>query len=374
MLQLAALVKEIRRFASDPSISDEVFLNSFINAYVVAGKVHNKNGDELHLDKAATSQLLNQRVDVPQALLKAARQYGIKEKTEDGMSDFVEDFLRSDTLPELKERLLLLVSQNNTVNNQQELSTDSIVRDISILLADLLIASFSETNKIEPHRCVIWKSGANLAEVITGDIFHYGFGNRKKTKKNIVVIPVNTAFDTHVTRKLEGNSRPIVSTSTLHGQWLLRMAHSGTDISNLDIRIANSLKCLGFKPVTYDNDRNGKPALYPLGSCSLIETENANYILVAISEFDKMNNAQSTPAIIDTAIKSLLQTYDKIGQGYDMYIPLIGTGRSRAGLSMDDAYKLLRSCIVNNTQLIQGHVYLVIRPEDAAEICWSDNQ
>lgn len=358
MTQLATLVKDVKRFAADPAISDEEFLNAFISAYVIAGNIRNKKGDELHLDKAATSLLLNQKADVHQQLRKALRQYGIREATEKGMPDFVEDYLCQGTLSALKRRLRELASENDTMYSD----------DVPTLLADLLVASLSEDNRADPKRNILWKNGANIVEVITGDIFRYGPGNRRKGQKNIVVIPVNTAYDTHVTWNLEGDTRPIVSINTLHGKWLMRMEQSGIDISDLDARITASLKALGYEPIACDAKRNGKADMYAIGSCALIETLNADYILVAVSIFDEMNKAQSNPEIIETAVQSLLQTYDKIGQGYDMYIPLIGTGRSRAGLSIVGAYELLKNSIVKNADLIQGHIYLVIRPEDANEI------
>lgn len=77
MPKLAMFVKTVRRFATDQGISDEEFLNAFLSAFVVAGDIRNKNGEEYHLDKTATSLLLNQKSDVPQKLRKALLQYGI---------------------------------------------------------------------------------------------------------------------------------------------------------------------------------------------------------------------------------------------------------------------------------------------------------
>lgn len=369
MPKLAMLVKEVRRFATDQGISDEDFLNGLLNTYVIAGNICNKNREEFHLDKTATSLLLNQKSDVPQKLRKALCQFGIKGKTEEGMQDFVEDYLNSAFIPELVQCLHVLISEDAAINGEEKKRLIALPPDeVAILLADLLMLSFSEDNRPEPQRTVIWKNGANTAEVITGDLFRFGFDNRSKRQKNIVVIPVNTAFDTHVTRKLEEDSKPIVSENTIHGQWLTRMEQSGTDMKQLDERIASSLEKLGYTPVAIDKNRNGKAGQYAIGSCALIETENASYILVAISEFDKMNNARSNPEIIDTALRSLLKIYDTIGQGYNLYMPLMGTGRSRAGLSINGAYHLLKNSIINNAQLIQGHIYLVLRREDRPEI------
>ena len=101
----------------------------------------------------------------------------------------------------------------------------------------------------------IWKHGLNSIDVQSGDLFRFGFDNRHK-KKNIVVIPVNTAFDTHVTRKLEGETYPLVSENTIHGQWLVRLKETGENLNRIDERIADSLKRAGFCPIKKSKTRN----------------------------------------------------------------------------------------------------------------------
>ena len=368
MPKFAPLVKLVKKYAKDPGISDEAFLNAFINAYIVAGDVVNKKGEELHFDKTQTSLLLNQKSDIHQNIRKALYRLGITEDTEDGMSAFVEDYLNAATTSNLYEELQDFLKQDGGVPNAQKDNLFSKASGrIEILLADIQIMSLSEDNREAPKPFIIWKNGSNVAETITGDIFQFGFDNRKK-KKNIVVIPVNTAFDTHVTRKLEGNPRPIVSENTIHGQWLSRMEQSDEDMELLGGRIVESLKSLGYDYIKVVDHANGNSKQFEIGSIAVIETDNAVYFLSAVSEFDEFNNAQSSPEKIDISIRSILRMYDKVGQGYDLYIPLIGTGRSRAGLSIKGAYALLTRSIVENGDLIHGHIYLVLRPEDRNEI------
>ena len=368
MPKFAQLVKLVKKYAKDPGISDEAFLNAFINAYIVTGKVKNKKGEELYFDKTQTSLLLNQKSDIHQNIRKALCRFGIIEDTENGMTAFVEDYLNTAATSNLYEELRNFLKQDGEVPNaaKDNLFAKASGR-IEILLADMQIMSFSEDNREESKPVIIWKNGSNVAEMITGDLFQFGFNHRKQ-KKNIVVIPVNTAFDTHVTRKLEGNSKPIVSENTIHGQWLNRMEQSGEDMEALESRIVGSLKHLGYRYVNVKDNANGNANQFEIGSIALIETVNTVYLLCAVSEFDEFNNAQSSPKKIAIAIKSILQVYDKVGQGYDLYIPLIGTGRSRAGLSIKEAYDLLTGSIIENWPLIQGHIYLVLRPEDRNEI------
>ena len=89
---------------------------------------------------------------------------------------------------------------------------------------------------------------------------------------------------------------------------------------------------------------------------------------MAIAEFDDFNNARSSANDIDTAIASLIAVYDRFGMGYDLYIPLMGTGLSRAGLSIQEAYYLFISSLMKISNRIHGHVHLILRPADRNEI------
>ena len=246
MLKLSELTKLIKPFAWNSAISDEEFLNAFLLPFVIAGDIKNKNGEEFHLDKARTSKIMNQKDDVPTRLREALAIYGILEKTKDEMLGFVEDYMDPAKYKDLTERLLELPQLDL---NTKYTSTESLkVNVIADFLANLLLMSLSERNVAEPDTTLIWKHGINSIEVQTGDLFRFGFDNRHR-KKNIVVIPVNTAFDTHITRKVEKVPYPVVSENTIHGQWLVRMKESGEQMNQIDTRITKSLENGGFWPI-----------------------------------------------------------------------------------------------------------------------------
>ena len=73
---------------------------------------------------------------------------------------------------------------------------------------------------------------------------------------------------------------------------------------------------------------------------------------------------RSSAANISEAVSSLLDVYDRFGLGYDLYLPLMGTGLSRADLSTQEAYDLLIESMKINSNKIHGHVHLVLRPID----------
>lgn len=366
MPKLSVLTKQLKHYALNPVISDEDFLNAFLNTFVTAGNIKNKNHEEFRLSKARTSEVMNQKTDVPLALRKCLAVYGIREKTINEMTIFIDDYLDPHRIGDLADKIHALTREEGI----QEEVNDELLSDsdyLSSALSDLLLKAITETNLFEAKTTLLWKHGNNSIDVLFGDLFHYGFDNRH-LKKNIVVIPVNTAFDTHVTRKLEGSECPLVSENTLHGQWLTRMSESGENLKQIDSRITESLKHTGFKPLKEPGTNNGKKKSYPIGSVAIIETSNAFYFLVAVSEFDNFNNARSSSSNIEKAVSLLIKMYDRYGQGYDLYLPLIGTGLSRAGLSTQEAYDLLINCLENNSSKVQGHVHLVLKPSDKYDI------
>ena len=90
--------------------------------------------------------------------------------------------------------------------------------------------------------------------------------------------------------------------------------------------------------------------------------------MLAVSEFDKKNIARSTKKDIKSAVEALAEYYDEKGQGYDVFIPLIGTGLSRAYLSDQESYTIIKNTLLNNKDKLQGKINIVILPEVIDEI------
>lgn len=366
MLNLADLTRTIKKYALNSSMSNEEFLNAFLLPFVIAGNIRNKNQEEFHLNKARTSEIMNHKADVPVALRNALSRYGIREKTIEGMISFVEDFIDFKYYDQLIKELRIISREEKIVFEPFE-NIKSIKEELSILLTDLIIRAISENNMSSPEIVSIWKNGLSSIDVQSGDLLRFGFNNRRK-KKNIIVIPVNTAFDTHVTRTMESEAHPLVSENTVHGQWLVRLKESGEQLDQIDDRITESLKKTGFLPEKEAGGENGKRVCYPIGSVAVIETNNAIYFLMAMAEFDDCNNARSSSNDIKKAIQSLLEVYDRLGLGYDLYLPLMGTGLSRAGLSIPEAYNVIVKSLMSYQDRIHGRIHLIIKQEDRTEI------
>lgn len=95
---------------------------------------------------------------------------------------------------------------------------------------------------------------------------------------------------------------------------------------------------------------------------------NIDFFLVALLEFDENNRAQTFKEEVFEFVKKLLDIYDSKGQGCEMYIPLVGTERSRAGLTHTDSLHILKSILTLNGDKIHGTINVVIYPKDRDKV------
>jgi hypothetical protein len=228
-------------------------------------------------------------------------------------------------------------------------------------LAAIFIEALKADNRAD-SRVVIWSRGPNSLGLASGNLLDFGFSNRSK-RRAIVVVPVNTSFETHVTRKYEQSPTQVVADSTIHGQWLTRMEESG-QADDLRNRIFDDLEA---RYGARQGSREGlKP--YPIGSIAVIETNRAVFCLLAISTFDERNRATSSSEDISRAVADLLRFYDSAGQGLDLYLPLLGTGRSRAGLGYQQSLELIVGTCMDNRLSLLGKVTIVASEEAMKEL------
>lgn len=365
---MSAYIKALKRAAINENISDEEFVRELFNSLIEAGNVKDKNGSPLDLDKTRVSRLLAGKDDVPSAMRKALTIYNIDDSLEDGFDYFVTDVLDENKISTALDLISNIIEADTTVKDEIKSKLNEMKKDKVYYLIYTFIEAVKIDNRERSEKQIIWQKGNNSVEVIGGDLFRFGFGNRSIKKKNIVCIPVNTTFETKVTTKTEQEPKPLVSENTLHGKWLCHWVEAGNTIKELDKRIEDNIKLQELKPVGEAPAGNGKKLCYPIGSVVNVEIKNAVYYLLAISDFDKNNNARSEKEKIKAALEKLLEFYDCKGQGYDLYIPLMGTGRSRAGLSHQESFDLIKEVLRKNEGLIQGHIMIIAEPKVLEEL------
>ena len=351
-MNFASYVKTLKKYAINRKISDETFLNAVLEPYITAGKVNNKLNEDFYLDKSRTSLLLNGSDYTPGALRLALSVSTLYEDTEENFTDFINEQLRRDEIGKLIEDLCALIEDDADIGDKSTLMSKKDTP--AIFLADTLIEMIKHRNNGGATKGEITRNGAYCLSVIYEDIFKYGFRKRAR-EKNIVVIPVDDKFHTHITRKYENASLPEVSEKTLHGQWLMRCEKSGMDLEQLKDRIVENL-CLRK---IYSDDEGS----YPIGTIATIENANTIFYLLVISSFDGNNNARTTKDNITLAIEKLANHYDCYGEGYNLYIPLMGTGKSRANISLQESLDLIMGYYYQNQSMIQGNIHIVVYKE-----------
>ena len=340
----ASFIVILKKHAKDKKISNEEFVGELFNFVCYTCAVSNKNGGNYWSTKEIASLLINRKEDIPapirQALLNARL-----EKLCRGMMDFYKGYLNEHELEHLRDSLINLYGADEHYSDDEKRSLYQI-NDIYSLITYLLMETAKVNNKITEIKKNIYKQGNGEINYLVGDILKIGFNSKNSKQKKIVVIPVDADFHMHVSNIGE---RPVeVSENAIHGKWLLRMKKLGYTESKI-IDLVNDGR------ITKNNI---------IGVTSSVVVKNTEFYLLAISKFDDNNTAHATKDDITTAIIDLLEYYDKYGNGYEMYVPLIGTGTSRANLTHVDSFNLIKNTLLNNREYLNGVINIVIYTDD----------
>lgn len=235
----------------------------------------------------------------------------------------------------------------------------------SFICCSLLVVQFFKRKRI-------WTKGKNSVFALYGDLIKIGFKTKDK-KKKIIVIPVNDTFETIVESISESVNKPLVSPNTIHGLWVNTIcSHMDITSDDLNSRIQENLKLQVYKPIkvyTLEEKSRGNLKSYSIGTVATIDgLNNCTFFLLVVSKFDSNNTAKSTKKNIGEAVVELLEYYDKKGQGDSLYIPLIGTGSSRAGLTHVQSLRKIKHFVLDSDKKINGKINLVVFNEDRDKV------
>lgn len=231
---------------------------------------------------------------------------------------------------------------------------------VSFLLSCVLVIFVLRRNRI-------WRKGKNSVSASYGDLMKLAF-NRRYEEQKIVVIPVNDTFDTKIEIADEKTDKPLVSKKTLHGAWIEKFCNQ-QKISDCDLdeRIQASLKKHGAVGEEIDR-KKGNKIRYKKGTVAIVGgNNNTIFYLLAISSFNDKNNAQSTKKELRDSIDSLIKFYDENGQGIPMFLPLMGTGSSRVGITHEQSLKIIKSSVLTSDE-INGSINIVVYNGDKDKV------
>ena len=238
------------------------------------------------------------------------------------------------------------------------------------LLASIIWVCFLKSTK------VVWSCGARRIVVCYRDILDVAF-KKKHLGKRIVVIPVETTFDTVVDEDLTAHQCPRISPKSIHGQWIKRMSDQKFSPSALDSMIDADIiaqKLMPTKTLSFEERSWGKPNFYQLGSIVQVPLtkKDVTFYLLAIAEFDNNNVTHSSRDIIKTCINKLVDFYSTKAQGYDLYIPLMGTGLAKANLGYIESLQLIKSELLACSEKVTGKISIAIYPGDKDKVSITD--
>ena len=221
------------------------------------------------------------------------------------------------------------------------------------------------------YRETIIKKESPVIKVEYSDIWKEAFPKSSKEKR-IVVINVNTTFDVMVDEDTVNIKKPLVSPTTLHGQLITHLTKRGITREKLSEDIKRNLtKVQQLQPVrTIDQNikLRGELNCYEKGTIAAYNYGNTIFYLLAFSEFDENNNAQNSKDEMVRTVTKLVEFYNQNGQGYDMYVPLMGAGMSRTGITKADSLKILRSIFDIYNDKLQGNVHILVYEKDRDEV------
>ncbi len=251
-------------------------------------------------------------------------------------------------LKEIKHRILLFF----------------IIILISFVLAAIYIVFIKRSR-------TIWKKGNRKIKITYGDLLKRAFPYRKSSKK-IVVIPVNTTFDMIVDEDIEKVCKPLVSPKTIHGQWVKTMISRGETVENINQRVSDYFALCNKSPtktLSENEKHRGNLDCYEKGTIAVLNGENnVIYFLLALSEFDKDNKAHTTKNDLIDCIKKLIEFYDSHGQGFKLYLPVMGTGLSRTDLTHDEALNIIVNMFELHSDQINGKINIIIYKNDKDKV------
>lgn len=216
----------------------------------------------------------------------------------------------------------------------------------------------------------IWERGQAKLCVKYGDILSIGKKRRFfrcSTRNKLIVIPVNSHFDTIVEDSTVPN--PLVSVKTIHGNWL-NLYEAEKNMSPAEIQNA-IYEFLDAKGIQYqaDSNKRGSQRKYPTGTCAIMNgTNNVNYVLWALSDFNQVNVAHATKESVISSLVLLLDFVNTQSQGDECYIPLAGTGMSRTSLSHKESLHTILSTIDLYREKLVGIVNVVIYNGDKSKV------
>lgn len=342
----ANLIVILKKYANNPSDSFQLFLTDLFDAI-------GKNDDEYDIDMLpsnTSSRIMTRQYDVPNDIRNIINKTP-RERIKNAIACFCNDKINIYEKEKLFNELLTYINNSFNISPESKQLLNNATSLVD-LITDSIIMTVRLDNRLKINE-EIWCNGNNKIKLVSGDLMALSFNSKEKGIPKIVVIPIDVDNHLHVSGINESN--PEVSIKTLHGMWLKKMEqyHSIAEIQRMIT-----------ENVINPNE---------IGSISKVCVNAVMFYLVSLSKFDAHNKANSNIDNLKKCIQSILEEYDNSGQGYPLYIPLLGTGRSRIGLSYEESIKIIKDECLKHKNKIQGEIHIIIYTKNLEEILEAKN-
>lgn len=274
----------------------EDFFSSFYSAYV--------------LDESVAYKIINNKINLPAEFLKLVF-YKTKKEFTSSVRYFFDNYLDENKKQNYFESIKKDVSESNLKNKDLLFGKKDFYDYMSIFLKEI----FRIDNRVKQEK-IIKAQGDNYIKAISGDLISLAFNKKGNKHKKIYVISVNSQIGTI---QSENYRNKAISPDSIHGKWLSKLNSYGKSSQNINDEIFF--------------DKEFGIYVFDMGI--------TEFYLLPIANIKDNGKSISNKDRIESAITKLVEKYDAQGQGVEIYVPLIGTGRSGSNLSLKESFDLL---------------------------------
>lgn len=294
----------------------EDFFSSFYSAY--------------KLDESVAYKIINNKINLPAEFLKLVF-YKKEEEFTSSVRYFFDNYLDENGKQNYFESIKKDVSESNLKNKDLLFGKKDFYDYMSLFLKEI----FKIDNRVKQEK-IIKAQGDNYIKAISGDLISLAFNKKGNKHKKIYVISVDSQIGTI---QSENYRNKAISPDSIHGEWLSKLNSYGKSSQNINDEIF------------FDSE-------FGIGVFDMGITE---FYLLPIADIKDNGKTFSNKDRIESAITKLVEKYDAQGQGVEIYVPLIGTGRSGFNLSLKESFDLL---VDSFSKEMHGKINIVVYEKD----------
>jgi hypothetical protein len=332
-LNLSWLVKTLRPYSLNPKQAYQEILSQ------IFGFIYDKS--DYWMDSSASSRITNNEYDFP---FDAREKFN--NKSDDQKKEYANEIFNKLLAPSSTDKFISKVKQD-VKNSDLSINIKQVLANVNNeeFFFEILKVVVVTDNRIKINK-KLYSDGNKTIKLISGDIISFAFNKKPITCERVVVIPVDEAFTMIIDEK-KGDSP--ISKDSIHGKWIIRMnkiyGDNKLELNNLmEIECKNGIK---IKKVKY---------------------EKTEFYLVPISKLGERNMAKSSKRIVKNALDAICQEYDISGQGRELFIPLLGTGRARVNITKRESINLIQEAFLRKKNKMHGNINIVVYIKDIDNI------